>query len=330
MNVQQPPQPSVTPETDVETETLTLRGPNKRTRDDELRQLEVDKARLDLDRLRKTTEFEEQQRLRETAFQEDRRAKELAFEEERRAHERELHQQKLAHLVATDSPNDRQATHEDDEGEIPLEAQAVSLQFPIAPQKELAAIFEGKFDPTNLYKLRGKVSLSKDDDDEEISVSGGKLRAKKRSGTLKDYQHPSVWSAAFLEYIAITSKFKTKYDDLTHPLILFHNRIMELSNTYSWEAVLILALTFHKERIVMGINDTQAWRMSPTIVDEHLRNNLKPTKSSLSSRPVSGNSYCMNWNKGDCNWAACRRKHACSRCGKSHKEKDHPKEINRS
>ena len=306
MNVQQLPQPSVTPEADiVEAETLTLRGPNKRTRDDELRQLEVDNARLDLDRLRKTTEFEEQQRLRETAFQEDRRAKELAFEEERRAHERELHQQKLAHLVATDSPNDRQATHEDD-------------------------IFEGKFDPTNLYKLRGKVSLSKDDDDEEISVSGGKLRAKKRSGTLKDYQHPSVWSAAFLEYIAITSKFKTKYDDLTHPLILFHNRIMELSNTYSWEAVLILALTFHKERIVMGINDTQAWRMSPTIVDEHLRNNLKPTKSSLSSRPVSGNSYCMNWNKGDCNWAACRRKHACSRCGKSHKEKDHPKEINRS
>jgi hypothetical protein len=68
MDVQQPPQPSVTPETDIETETLTLRGPNKRTRDDELRQIEVDKARLDLDRLRKTTEFEEQQRLRETAI----------------------------------------------------------------------------------------------------------------------------------------------------------------------------------------------------------------------------------------------------------------------
>ncbi|KAN0070925.1 hypothetical protein V8E54_011090 [Elaphomyces granulatus] len=101
-----------------------------------------------------------------TAFQEDCRAKELAFEEEHRAHERELHQQRLANLAATDSPNDRQATHEDDEGEIPLEAQAVSLHFPIAPQKELAAIFEGKFDRTNPYKLRGKVSLSKDDDEE--------------------------------------------------------------------------------------------------------------------------------------------------------------------
>jgi hypothetical protein len=74
----------------------------------------------------------------------------LAFEEERRAHERELHQQKLTNLATTDSQNERQATHEDDEGEIPVEAKAVSLQFPIAPQKELAAIFEGKFDPTNL------------------------------------------------------------------------------------------------------------------------------------------------------------------------------------
>jgi CRISPR/Cas system-associated endoribonuclease Cas2 len=31
------------------------------------------------------------------------------------------------------------------------------------------SIFEGKFDPTNRYKLRKKVSLSKDDDEEEIS-----------------------------------------------------------------------------------------------------------------------------------------------------------------
>jgi hypothetical protein len=39
----------------------------------------------------------------------------------------------------------------------------------IAPQKGLAAIFEGKFDPTNRYKLHKKASLSKDDDEEEIS-----------------------------------------------------------------------------------------------------------------------------------------------------------------
>jgi hypothetical protein len=172
-------------------------------------------------------------------------------------------------------------------------------------------------------------SLSKDDDEQEISVSGGKLHAKKRSGTQKHYPRLSVWSAAFLEYIAITSKFKTKYDDLTHPLIHFRNRIMELLNAYSWEAVLVLALSFLKERIIMGINDAGAWRMSPTIIDEHLRNSMKPMKSSLSFRSVSENSlnaHCINWNKGDCHWAACRRKHTCSRCGKNHKEKDHPKE----
>jgi hypothetical protein len=59
-----------------------------------------------------------QQRLKEVAF--CRGKEKLVFEEERRAHERELHQQKLANLAITDSPNERQATPEDDEGEIPL------------------------------------------------------------------------------------------------------------------------------------------------------------------------------------------------------------------
>ena len=97
-------------------------------------------------------------------------------------------------------------------------------------------------------------------------------------------------------YIAIISKFKPKYDDLTHPLILFHNRIMELSNAYSWEAVLVLALSFHKECIIIRINDAEVWRMSRTIIDEHLRN-VKPMKSSLSLRSIlenSLNTHCIN------------------------------------
>ena len=139
-------------------------------------------------------------------YKDERRAKELAFDEERRTQERELHQQKLARLTAADLPGSRSPDKDDDEGEIPPEAKEVSLLFPIAPQKEVAAIFEGKFDPVNLYKLRGRVTLSRDDD-EEISVTGGKLRAKKRSGTVKDYPRPDVGSESFLEYIAILSRF---------------------------------------------------------------------------------------------------------------------------
>jgi hypothetical protein len=59
-----------------------------------LRQIEVEKARLELDRQRKAAAFEEEQRARQTAFEDERRAKELAFDEERRAREREPHLQK--------------------------------------------------------------------------------------------------------------------------------------------------------------------------------------------------------------------------------------------
>jgi hypothetical protein len=107
----------------------------------------------------------------------------------------------------------------------PPEAKEVSLLFPVAPQKEIASIFEGKFDPVNLYKLRGRVSLSK--------VTGGKFRAKKRSGTVKDYCH----------------SLQVRQIQWPHPSLdqNFHHRIMDLSKSYAWEAVLILALTLHRE-----------------------------------------------------------------------------------
>ena len=56
--------------------------------------------------------------------------------------------------------------------------------------------------------------------EEEISVSGGKIRTKKRTGTTKDYPNPDVWSAGFLQYIAVLSRFG-KYHGLTYPFNQF-------------------------------------------------------------------------------------------------------------
>jgi hypothetical protein len=81
-----------------------------------------------------------------------------------------------------------------------------------------------------------------------------------------------------------------KYNGLTHPMINFHRRIMDLSKSYSWEAVLILTLTFHKERVVMGLNDQEASRMHPATIDEHLRDRIKSTRPSAPSRITSSNS----------------------------------------
>jgi hypothetical protein len=84
-----------------------------------------------------------------------------------------------------------------------------------------------------------------------------------------------VWSAGFLQYVAVLSRFD-KYQGLTHPLINFRT---DLVRTYLWEPVLTLALTFHQERIVLGLADDKAWQMPTALVDEHLR-------SALRSKPV--------------------------------------------
>src|SRR6202041_2455565 len=114
----------------------------------------------------------------------------------------------------------------------------------------------------------------------------------------------------------------------------FHARIMDLAKAYIWESVLTLALTFRQERVVMGIMDEKAWQMSPVLalVDEHLRNSLRPKlfNPSQSTPQHSGNNknrsygnnnnmpaeFCFRWNSGDCNWPNCRRIHACRRCKK--------------
>jgi hypothetical protein len=273
-------------------------GLAKRPRENELYELELEKARLEVERQRKAI-----------AWEEEHQRKAIAFEEE-------LHRQKLAQLATPLREGRYPTADEDDEGEISPEAIEVSLHFPAVPQKEIAAIFEGKFDPKNLYKLHRKVTLANEDGD-EVSFVDGKLRTKKRTGTTKDYPQPIIWSRAFIQYVSILSEFE-KFNGLTRPLLSFHDRIMDLSLTYAWERVVVLALTFHKERLVLGIHDKKAWQIPSDVVDEHLRGALRLAKS-----PNQPTEYCIRWNTGDCNWPRCSRKHACRRCGKGHKEKDH-------
>jgi hypothetical protein len=128
-------------------------GLGKRPRANELHQLELERARIELERQRKA----------------------LAFEED--PHRRQLAQ----YDAGAPAPNQRQNNVDDEEeGEIPPEAKDAALLFPAISQKDIAAIFENKFDPRNLYKLYRKVSLTVVEE-EEISVLGGRIRTKKRT-----------------------------------------------------------------------------------------------------------------------------------------------------
>ncbi|KAN0079042.1 hypothetical protein V8E54_005555 [Elaphomyces granulatus] len=158
--------PKRTPIPDSQTQSSDTAG-DKRPRSDSLHQLELDKARIALEREQKALVFEQ-----------------------------ELHQRRLAHLdaeaVDRRHPNP-QLPVSDDEGEISPVAKEVALSFPAVPQKEIAAIFEGKSGPANLYKLHRKVSLAMEDD-EEISISGGKIHSKKLSRPPSSSFTPGSWS----------------------------------------------------------------------------------------------------------------------------------------
>lgn len=272
----------------------------------------------------------------------------LAHEKERQrrqlAYDEDFHQRKLSQLDVDSRHPSRAQPEDDDEGEIAPEAKEITLLYPAIPSKNIAAIFDGTFDPKDLYKLHRTVSLDVDDED-EISIVGGKLLSKRRKGTAKDYPYPSVWSRAFIQYVSVVSCFD-KYSGLVRPLLEFYGQIMELSQSYQWEAVLTLALTFHKERIVLGIMDFKAWDMPSAFIDKHLRGKLR-VKPSTTPKPHASNlssMCCIRWNLGLCNSSSCPRKHACRRCGQDHKESEHsdknhgdkaqkergPKDLNRT
>jgi hypothetical protein len=102
----------------------------------------------------------------------------------------------------------------------------------------------------------------------------GKLRTKKRTGTTKDYPLPATWSRAFIQYVSILSEFE-KFNGLTRHFS--PSMSVSLSQTYTWERVVVLALTFHKERL-LDIHDKKAWQIPSDVVDEHLRGALGPAK----------------------------------------------------
>ena len=92
----------------------------------------------------------------------------------------------LANAQVPQAPAPRAPIREDDEiqGEIPLEVSDISLQFVGLPQEEIVKIFQNKFKPINLYRLRHMRGLSFEayKDEERIGIKDGMLKLRKISG----------------------------------------------------------------------------------------------------------------------------------------------------
>ena len=120
-------------------------------------------------------------------------------EDERRE---EKHQAKMAAFTNASSKPD------EPKGETPPQILEVSKYLPGVPRTHLQAIFEGRFDPYNLHKLRA-LHADEDSGAQQVSLSEkGELEIHKLKGKLKDYGSTTIiWQDGFLNYTQAASFF---------------------------------------------------------------------------------------------------------------------------
>ena len=158
---------------------------------------------------------------------------------------------------------------EDLQGEVPPEVADLSPQFVGPPQEEIVKIFQNKFKPINLYRLRHMRGLIFEayKDEERIGIEDGMLKLRKTSGTYNDYGSSfyKVWSEAFINYTSImVSLFGATAPRLQAALTQFYGLVLQLSKVYDWkEALLPLAIEAHSYIVTQQPSDPKQWVIPP-------------------------------------------------------------------
>ena len=260
-----------------------------------------------------------------------RRAEERAKREDERREEK--HRAKMAAL--TGSP----PTRDEPKGETIPQVLEISKCLPGIPRTHLLAIFEGKFDPYNLHKLRA-LHADEDPGTQQVSISeAGSFQIQKPKGKLKDYgASHAIWQKGFLNYTqAMAFFFESTSPTLSRVLTAFHLQILKLDEIYSWKnAVLPLTLTHHSNVVATGQANIENWTMTHKLIDTYCtatavkarpvpltdrkRKASPPTRSVRIAAAADNtlNTICKNWNLSACIYTNCSRQHACSRCDGKH------------
>ena len=107
---------------------------------------------------------------------------------------------------------------------------SITLRFAGLPKEEIVRIFQNKFKPINLYRLRHMRGLRFDSlhDQDRIGIEDGMLKLRKTSGTYKDFGKSfyEVWADAFHNYTTIlVSLFGREVPDLHSALAEFYTNI---------------------------------------------------------------------------------------------------------
>ncbi len=151
------------------------------------------------------------------------------------------------------APTRRPIADEEDHitGDVLTEVMSITLRFAGLPKEEIMMIFQNKFKPINLYRLRHIRGFRFDSlhDQDRICIEDGMLKLRKTEGTNKDFGKSfyEAWADAFHNYTTIlVSLFVREVPDLHSALAEFYTNIYKLSQVYEWqEAVLPMAIEAH-------------------------------------------------------------------------------------
>ena len=136
-------------------------------------------------------------------------------------------------------------------GEVPTEVMSITLRFAGLLKEEIVRIFQNKFKPINLYRLRQMHELRFDSlhDQDRIGIEDSMLKLRKTSGNYEGFGKSfyEVWADAFHNYTAIlVFFFGREVPNLHSALAELYTNIYELSTVYQWqEAVLPMAIEAH-------------------------------------------------------------------------------------
>ena len=164
----------------------------------------------------------------------------------------------------------RMSTAEEDDinGEISPEVTSITSRFEGLSKEKIVRIFQNKFKPINLYRLRHMRGFRFDvlQDHDQIGIEDGMLRLRKTLRTYKDFGKSfyDVWADAFHNYTTIrVSLFRKKTPDLYTALAEFYINVYKLSTVYEWQdAVLPMAIKANTYIVSQQPTDPSKWVIS--------------------------------------------------------------------
>ena len=122
------------------------------------------------------------------------------------------------------------------ESKFLLLVRKVVLSHPGLPRRDVYAIYENKFKPLDLHKLRHHAGREEDEEGARIIEDINEMFiSKKKRGSYKDFSLISkIWFYIFLNYVVILLGYNNiTYLFLFEAFLAFHARIIELSEIYS-------------------------------------------------------------------------------------------------